>query len=119
MTNEKRQDNETHKNYQDAGSGRCGGNDAANSTIMADTRTNGGNAYLLDQSIDVSRDFSDFTNTYFFVDSLTSFDTKTGRGTAVWKRQQLMPRQAFNANTYLHQPLKSLDFPNTAYPQYP
>lgn len=87
--------------------------------IMADTRTNGGNAYLLDQSVDVSRDFSDFTNTYFFVDSLTSFDTKTGRGTVVWKRQQLMPRQAFNANTYLHQPLKSLDFPNTAYPQDP
>lgn len=88
-------------------------------TIMADTRTNGGNAYLLDQSIDVSRDFSDFTNTYFFVDSLTSFDIKTGKGTVVWKRQQLMPRQAFNANTYLHQPLKSLDFPNTAYPQDP
>lgn len=88
-------------------------------SVMADTRTNGGNAYLLDQSIDVSRDFSDFTNTYFFVDSLTSFDTKTGRGTVVWKRQQLMPRQAFNANTYLHQPLKSLDFPNTAYPQDP
>lgn len=88
-------------------------------SVMADTRTNGGNAYLLDQSIDVSRDFSDFTNTYFFVDSLTSFDIKTGRGTVVWKRQQLMPRQAFNANTYLHQPLKSLDFPNTAYPQDP
>ena len=88
-------------------------------SVMADTRTNGGNAYLLDQPVDVSRDFSDFTNTYFFVDSLTSFDTKTGRGTVVWKRQQLMPRQAFNANTYLHQPLKSLDFPNTAYPQDP
>lgn len=88
-------------------------------TIKADTRTNGGNAYLLDQSVDVSRDFSDFTNTYFFVDSLTSFDIKTGKGTVVWKRRQLMPRQAFNANTYLHQPLKSLDFPNTAYPQDP
>lgn len=88
-------------------------------SVMADTRTNGGNAYLLDQSVDVSRDFSDFTNTYFFVDSLTSFDIKTGRGTVVWKRKQLMPRQAFNANTYLHQPLKSLDFPNTAYPQDP
>lgn len=88
-------------------------------SVMADTRTNGGNAYLLDQSIDVSRDFSDFTNTYFFVDSLTSFDIKTGKGIVVWKRQQLMPRQAFNANTYLHQPLKSLDFPNTAYPQDP
>lgn len=88
-------------------------------SVMADTRTNGGNAYLLDQSVDVSRDFSDFTNTYFFVDSLTSFDIKTGKGFVVWKRQQLMPRQAFNANTYLHQPLKSLDFPNTAYPKDP
>ena len=87
--------------------------------VMADTRTNAGNAYLLDQSIDVSRDFSDFTNTYFFVDSLTSFDINTGKGTVIWKRHQLMPRQAFNANTYLHQPLKSLDFPNTAYPQDP
>lgn len=87
--------------------------------VIADTRTNAGTAYLMDQSIDVSRDFSDFTSTYFFVDSLTSFDTKTGRGTVIWKRQQLMPRQAFNANTYLHQPLKSLDFPNTAYPQNP
>lgn len=74
---------------------------------------------MLDQSIDVSRDFSDFTNTYFFADSLTAFDIKTGKGTVVWKRRQLMPRQAFNANTYLHQPLKSLDFPNTAYPQDP
>ena len=86
---------------------------------VADTKTNAGTAYLLSQTVDVSRDFADFTNTYFFADSLTSFDVKTGKGTLEWKRQQLMPRQAFNANTYLHQPLKSLDFPNTAYPQDP
>ena len=30
-----------------------------------------------------------------------------------------MPRQAFNANTYLHQPLQSLDFPETAYDNNP
>ncbi len=88
-------------------------------TAAADTRTNAGSAYLLSQSIDVSKDFADFTNTYFFADSLAGFDTSTGRGTISWKRQQLMPRQAFNANTYLHQPLKSLDFPDTAYPQNP
>ena len=85
----------------------------------ADTRTNGGTAYLLSQSVDVSRGFADFTNTYFFADSLAGFDTQTGEGKILWKRQQLMPRQAFNANTYLHQPLKSLDFPDTAYPQNP
>lgn len=39
-------------------------------TAAADTRTNAGSAYLLSQSIDVSKDFADFTNTYFFADSL-------------------------------------------------
>ena len=85
----------------------------------AETKTNAGNAYLLSQTKDMSQDFSDLSNTYFFADSLVGFDTATGEGTVMWKRQQLMPRQAFNANTYLHQPLKSLDFPDTAYPQNP
>ena len=30
-----------------------------------------------------------------------------------------MPRQAFNANTFLHQPLQNLDFPDTAYDNDP
>lgn len=63
--------------------------------------------------------FSGPQHTYFFADSLVSFDTSTGKGTVQWKRQQLMPRQAFNANTYLHQPLQSLDFPETAYDNNP
>ena len=67
--------------------------------------TNAGVQYLLSQSKDMSQDFLDLSNTYFFADSLVSFDTSTGKGTVQWKRQQLMPRQAFNANTYLHQPL--------------
>ena len=92
---------------------------AVAANVWGDTKTNGGASYLLSQSVDVSRDFLDFTNTYFFADSLASFDTATGEGKILWKRQQLMPRQAFNANTYLHQPLQSLDFPNTAYPQNP
>ncbi|MCC8120364.1 MAG: alpha-xylosidase [Bacteroidales bacterium] len=86
---------------------------------MAETKTNDGKAYLLSQTKDISTDFLDFSNTYFFADSLVSFDTATGTGTIEWKRQQLQPRQAFNANTFLHQPLKSLDFPDTAYPQDP
>lgn len=67
----------------------------------------------------MSQDFSDLANIYFFADSLTSFDAQSGKGELKWKRHQLMPRQAFNANTYLHQPLKALDFPDTAYPQDP
>lgn len=85
----------------------------------AQLRTNGGVQYLLSQSRDMSQDFSDLSNHYFFADSLASFDPSTGRGEVKWVRRQLMPRQAFNANTYLHQPLQSLDFPDTAYDNDP
>lgn len=85
----------------------------------AQLHTNNGMQYLQGQSIDLSQQFSDFSNIYFFADSLVSFDTSTGKGKLKWKREQLMPRQAFNANTYLHQPLQMLDFPNTAYDNDP
>lgn len=88
-------------------------------SARAQLRTNGGVQYLLSQSKDMSQDFSDLSNHYFFADSLASFDAATGVGTVKWVRHQLMPRQAFNANTYLHQPLKSLDFPDTAYDNDP
>ncbi|MCF0244559.1 MAG: alpha-xylosidase [Bacteroidaceae bacterium] len=85
----------------------------------AQQKQSSGTSYLLNQTIDMSQDFTDLANTYFFADSLTAFDAETGKGEVKWVRRQLMPRQAFNANTYLHQPLKSLDFPDTAYPQDP
>lgn len=85
----------------------------------AEIRTNAGVQYLLSQSRDMSQDFLDLSNHYFFADSLASFNASTGEGTIKWERHQLMPRQAFNANTYLHQPLNSLDFPDTAYDNDP
>ncbi len=86
---------------------------------VAQLRTNDGVQYLLSQSKDMSQDFLDLSNTYFFADSLVSLNPADGKGILSWKRQQLMPRQAFNANTYLHQPLQSLDFPETAYDNNP
>ena len=71
-------------------------------TAAAQPKMNGGAEYLLSQTKDVSADFADFANTYFFADSLVDINTATGEGTVEWKRRQLMPRQAFNANTYLH-----------------
>lgn len=85
----------------------------------AQLTTNYGIQYLQGQSVDMSQQFSDFSNIYFFADSMASFDTATGKGTLKWKREQLMPRQAFNANTYLHQPLQMLDFPDAAYDNDP
>ncbi len=86
---------------------------------MAQFRTNAGVEYLLSQTKDLSTDFSDFGNIYFFADSLVTLDATTGEGTVKWKREQLQPRQAFNLNGYLHQPLQMLDFPYTAYDNDP
>ena len=78
---------------------------AATATLPAHAqlKTNAGVQYLLSQSKDMSQDFLDLSNTYFFADSLVSFDTSTGKGTVQWKRQ----------------PLQSLDFPETAYDNNP
>ena len=88
-------------------------------SVCAELTTVNNRSYLLSMPKDMSADFYDLSNTYFLADSLSSFDTKTGEGKILWKRHQLMPRQAFNTNTFLLQPLNSLDFPDTAYPQDP
>lgn len=92
---------------------------AAHIPAAAQLRTNAGVQYLLSQTRDMSQDFLDLSNHYFFADSLAAFDPATGTASVKWTRHQLMPRQAFNANTYLHQPLQTLDFPNTAYDNDP
>lgn len=92
---------------------------AVTAGASAQLRTNNGVEYLLSQTRDMSGDFSDFGHHYFLADSLAGFDPATGRGLVKWTRHQLMPRQAFNANTYLLQPLKALDFPDTAYDNDP
>lgn len=88
-------------------------------TANAQMTTNNGVPYLLSQSVDVSGQFNDPTNTYFCADSLVSFDTATGWGVTRWSRQQVHPRQAFNANGYWIVPLENLDFPGPAYDQSP
>lgn len=85
----------------------------------AQIQTTGGIQYLQSQPKDMSADFSDLSNTYFFADSLSSFNTETGEGTVNWKRYRLAPRQAFNLNGYWPQRLKMLDFPETAYDNDP
>ena len=80
---------------------------------------NNGVPYLLSQSVDVSQQFADPTNTYFFADSLVSFDAATGQGILQWSRNEMHPRQAFNLNGWWPVPLQNLDFPGPAYDQSP
>lgn len=74
---------------------------------------------MLGDPVDVSLDFRDFQNTFFFADKLASFDPATAQGKISWKRMSLYTRQAFNVNTILPQALKMLDFPTPAYEQDP
>lgn len=74
---------------------------------------------ILGEPIDMSHDFRDFHNTFFFADKLASFNAADGKGKITWKRSSLYTRQAFNVNTILPQDLEMLDFPGEAYEQDP
>lgn len=74
---------------------------------------------MLGEPVDVSADFRDFQNTFFFADRLASFDGATASGKISWKRSSIYTRQAFNTNTILPQNLTMLDFPGPAYQQNP
>src|SRR5438874_4992840 len=52
--------------------------------------------HILNQPIDVSVDFADFGNTYFFAGKLAEFDPQTGEGKLNWKRNRLSTNYAFN-----------------------
>ena len=81
--------------------------------------TNEGISYLLNQPKDMSTDFCDLANTYFFADSLAAWDAAAAQGLVQWDRYRLAPRQAFNTNGYWPQRLEMLDFPGTEYDNDP
>ena len=85
----------------------------------AQIQTNAGVQYLQCMQKDMSTDFYDLSNTYFFADSLVSFDTAKGEGLVQWKRYRMSPRQAFNLNGYWPVRAQMLDFPDAAYENDP
>ena len=86
---------------------------------QAQIRTNEGICYLMNQPKDMSADFSDLSNTYFFADSLADFNAAKAEGKVKWNRYRIAPRQAFNTNGFWPQRLQMLDFPETAYDNAP
>ncbi|MCQ2201477.1 MAG: alpha-xylosidase [Bacteroidales bacterium] len=74
---------------------------------------------LLNQPVDVSEDFGNFANTFFFADSLSDFDVAKAEGKIKWSRHSIEPRQAFNTNGSWPVKLDMLDFPTPAYDNDP
>jgi alpha-D-xyloside xylohydrolase len=85
----------------------------------AQLQTNAGTPYLLNVAKDMSADFGDFANIFFFADELTSFDETQNEGKILWRRYNLFTRQAFNTNTIVARPLRMLDFPGRSYDNNP
>lgn len=92
---------------------------ASSAVVVGQLQLNGGQQYLLNQAVDVSADFADMSNVFFFADSLAQFDASSATGKIKWKRHNVVPRQAFNTNGQWQVPLDMLDFPTPAYDNDP
>ncbi|MDF1550531.1 MAG: glycoside hydrolase family 31 protein, partial [Bacteroidales bacterium] len=80
------------------------------------------NMGLLNEPIDISKDFSDFHNTYYLVNQLSDFNAKTGNGTISYQRYEFSTRLAFNNMLGVLKPVPANEFPGAEYeasPQLP
>ncbi|MDR0973633.1 MAG: DUF4968 domain-containing protein [Prevotellaceae bacterium] len=85
----------------------------------AQLQINGGAPYLMNVPKDMSTDFFDMTNIFFFANQLSAFDPATAEGTINWQRSTLVTRQAFNSNIWNTATLRMRDFPGRAYVNNP
>ncbi|MFD2162866.1 TIM-barrel domain-containing protein [Paradesertivirga mongoliensis] len=74
---------------------------------------------LLNSPVDISRDFRDFTNTYYLADSLSKFNPATASGEVLYKRHNYITRQAFDNMLGVLRPAAANEFPTTEYAASP
>jgi alpha-D-xyloside xylohydrolase len=77
------------------------------------------NAAVLNAPVDVSKDFEDYSNTFYFADELASFDPATGKGTVKYLRYNYKTRQAFNNMMMKPDTAVPNEFPTTEYEAAP
>jgi alpha-D-xyloside xylohydrolase len=74
---------------------------------------------LLNEPVDVSSDFRDFSNLYYLADRLAAFDPATGTGTITWQRSEYLTRQAFDNMLAVIKPVAPNEFPENEYAANP
>ncbi|WP_221392190.1 alpha-xylosidase [Dyadobacter sp. NIV53] len=87
---------------------------AANDMVLAQQHSK-----LINEPVDISEDFRDFSNTFFFADSLASFDPETGKGKVKWKRHEAFSAHNFNNSMISYKRSYSNEFPAIEYAQDP
>jgi len=70
---------------------------------------------LVNEPVDISPDFRNFTNTYYLADSLVSFDPATVSGTIQWQQCRYIRRYAFDNDMAALQPYPGNVFPQSEY----
>lgn len=73
------------------------------------------NQSLLNEPIDISGDFRNFTNTYYAADSLSEFNAQTGKGKVKYRRYQYTTRHAFNNTLSALEQAEQNEFPAIEY----
>jgi alpha-D-xyloside xylohydrolase len=74
---------------------------------------------LVNEPVDISPDFRDFTNTYYLADSLSEFDPSTATGKIRYQRYEYVTRQAFNNMLAMLKPVQANEFPEREYAASP
>ncbi len=77
------------------------------------------NMGLVNEPIDISSDFYDFKNTYYFADSLSAFNPEKAEGTINYKRYEYKTRYAFNNMLGVLRPVVENEFPTGEYASTP
>ena len=71
--------------------------------------------YLVNEPLDISGDFRDFSNTYYLASSLSDFDPASGKGNIEYRRHEYVTRMAFNNLLAGLQPVRPNEFPSGEY----
>jgi alpha-D-xyloside xylohydrolase len=70
---------------------------------------------LLNDPVDVSGDFRDFSDLYYLADKLADFDPATGKGEITYQRAEYFTRQAFDNMLAVIKPVEPNEFPADQY----
>jgi len=73
------------------------------------------NQRLLNEVVDVSKDFRNFSNTYYLADQLAQFDPATASGKIAYQRSQYFTRQAFDNMLGVLKSVPANEFPENEY----
>ena len=74
---------------------------------------------LLNDPVDISGDFRDFSDLYYLADKLAGFDPATGKGEITWQRAEYFTRQAFDNMLAVLKPVEPNEFPADQYAANP